>query len=314
MRAVITGVDGFVGGHLAEFLQANTDYEVFGCGLAPTLAPFLAESVQYTQLDLRLPAAVQTWLAAVKPDRIYHLAGQAFVPASWDDPWLTMESNIRPQLNIMDALRTVNPAARILTVSSIEQYGSVLAEELPIDEQQALRPDTPYSVSKVAQDMIGQVYAKRYDLHVTAARPLNHIGPRQNSRFVASAFASQVAAIEAGKKSRTMQVGDLSSLRDFTDVRDMVRAYYLLLEHGAAGEGYNIGSGTLRSIQSLLDTLLDLAKCDISVEIDPARLRKNNKVPIETSIEKLQAATNWSPSITFEQTISDILDYERKQV
>ncbi len=314
MRAVITGVDGFVGGHLAEYLATNTDYKVYGCGLAPALPSFSADIVQYIQLDLRQPDLVKSWLSDIKPDRIYHLAGQAFVPASWDDPWYTLESNIRPQINIMDTLREVQPDARVLTVSSIEQYGQVLEDELPIDEGQPLRPNTPYSISKIAQDMMGQVYAAQYDLHVVAARPLNHIGPRQNSRFVASAFASQVAAIEAGLRDSTMHVGDLSSKRDFTDVRDMVRCYYLLLEHGVAGEGYNIGSGTLRSIQSLLDILLENAKCDISVALDPARLRKSDKIPIETSIEKLQAVTNWSPEIPFEKTVSDILNYEREQV
>ncbi|MFQ5408448.1 MAG: GDP-mannose 4,6-dehydratase [Anaerolineales bacterium] len=223
MRAFITGVDGFAGSHLADHLLSGTNTNVWGCGLSPAAPTYLAPGVNYAPLDLRDGAGVQELIGAVRPDRIFHLAGQAFVPASWEAPWATFEANVRTTLNILEAVRSLQLPARVLIVSSVEVYGSVAPDLLPLTEAAGYRTNSPYSVSKVAQDLLGLSYAVSHQMHTIRVRPLNHIGPRQNERFVAASFASQIAQIEAGLRPPQLKVGDLSARRDFTDVRDIVR-------------------------------------------------------------------------------------------
>ena len=196
----------------------------------------------------------------------------------------------------------------------MEEYGRVAPGDLPIREAQPLRPDSPYGVSKVTQDMLGLQYFLSRGLPVIRVRPFNHIGPRQTRRFVAPAFASQIAAIEVGKQPPVMKVGNLSASRDFTDVRDVVRAYVLALEHGEPGEVYNIGSGASHSIRSLLDRLLSLSTVNISIETDTTRLRPADVPDVVCDASRLRAATGWQPRVTFDQSLSDLLDYERTQV
>jgi GDP-4-dehydro-6-deoxy-D-mannose reductase len=246
---------------------------------------------------------------------VYHLAGQSFPLQSWDDPWDTFEGNVRPQLNLFEAARRSGRQPRLLVASSTEVYGHT-AHGAPaaVAETAEMRPRNPYAVSKAAQDLFGLQYAVSPGLDVVRARPANHIGPRQDRRFVAPAFASQIAEIEAGLREPVLKVGDLEARRDFTDVRDIVRAYVLLLEHGERGQAYNVGAGRPIPVRALLDGLLAQTRADIRVEVDPGLLR-----PAETALcfgdpARLRACTGWAPRIPLDQSLRDLLDYERARL
>ena len=313
--ALVTGGSGFAGTYLVEFLRTRPDLTVWTCdrtGPSPLLGPSAA--ARHIRIDLLNPADARQLMAEVRPDYVYHLAGQAFVGQSWSDPWGTMEINVRAQLTLLEAALAERLNPRFLAVGSMEEYGRVAPGDLPIREAQPLRPDSPYGVSKVTQDMLGLQYFLSRGLPVIRVRPFNHIGPRQTRRFVAPAFASQIAAIEVGKQPPVMKVGNLSASRDFTDVRDVVRAYVLALEHGEPGEVYNIGSGASHSIRSLLDRLLSLSTVNISIETDTTRLRPADVPDVVCDASRLRAATGWQPRVTFDQSLSDLLDYERTQV
>jgi GDP-4-dehydro-6-deoxy-D-mannose reductase len=313
LRSLITGVSGFAGSHLADYLLAKADAatEVWGCDLSGARRSYLSPNVRLLAADLRDPLAVREVIEQSRPERIFHLAGQAFVGDSWSHPWETIETNLRSQVNLLEAVVGCGLRPRILVVGSADEYGRMDASGEPIDESRPLRPDSPYSVSKVGQDLLGLQYFLSYGLPVVRVRPFNHIGPRQSRKFVAAGFAAQIAAIEAGQQLPVMQVGNLAARRDFTDVRDMVRAYAMVLEQGQAGEVYNIGSGESRRIQDLLDMLLSLARTPIQVETDPARLRPNDLPDLVCDAGQLRQATGWRPELTLEQTLSDLLDYER---
>ncbi len=313
MRFLITGVGGFAGSHLADYLlaKAGADAEVWGCDLTDVPRPYHPAQLKRLVCNLLDPEAVRALIERVRPDRIYHLAGQAFVGDSWANPWPTLETNLRSQVNLSEAVLAARLEPRLLVLGSAEEYGRVALEDLPIRETCPLRPDSPYSVSKVGQDYLGLQYHLSSGLDVVRARPFNHIGPRQNSKFVAPAFASQIAAIEAGRQPAMLRVGNLEARRDFTDVRDMVRAYALALDHGEAGEVYNIGSGQSRTIRDLLTTLLSLARVEITVEVDPDRLRPSDVPEMRCDASKFRACTGWEPRIPFEHSLRDLLDYER---
>ena len=311
MRALINGLGGFTGGHLAEYLLASTELDLWGCGLSLVPKFACAKQVRYRSLDLCDAAAVADLLHEVQPDRVYHVAGLPGVHTSWDDPWGTLEGNVRPLLNTLEAMRKMNLDCRIIVVTSMEVYGQVESSYLPLTETQAFHPNSPYGASKVAQDLLGLAYSLSHDMHVVRVRPLNFIGPRQSDQFVATSFARQIARIEAGLQPPVLRVGNLAAKRDFTDVRDMVRAFYLALEHCDPGRAYNVASGQVYSIQVLLDQLLSLTSTKISVEVDPARLRSSSTPTLVADCTRFQTATGWSPEIPFEKTISDLLEYER---
>jgi GDP-4-dehydro-6-deoxy-D-mannose reductase len=308
VRALITGASGFAGSHLADLLVQQGEREVWGTtrdGMGE--AAHLSGQVRFCTIDLTDPVAVTRLLEQCRPERIYHLAAQAYVPVSWKDPWPTLENNIRAQLNLLQAMVALDLDARMLCVSSVEIYGKVRPEELPVNEKTALRPDSPYGVSKIAQDMLALQYFNSHALHAVRAHPFNHIGPRQNERFVAPAFARQIAEVEQGLRPPFIEVGNLDSRRDFVDVRDVVRAYYLLLEQGVPGEAYVIGRGEPHSVQHLLDLLLACSDRDIEVRQDPARMRPSD-VPVSyADIAKIRATTGWSPQISLEQSVRDVL-------
>jgi GDP-4-dehydro-6-deoxy-D-mannose reductase len=265
-------------------------------------------------VDLRDPEKTRALIQEIQPQQVYHLAAQAFVPRSFDDPWETIENNVRSQLNVTLACLELNPLPRILAVSSAEIYGIVSADNVPMHENLPPQPTSPYSVSKVTQDMLAQQYFSSHDLPIMTARPFNHFGPGQNERFVAPSFAMQVANIEAGLQEPVIEVGDLSAKRDFTDVRDIVAAYQRIVERGEAGVAYNVASGEAQSIQHLLDTLLSFVDIDINVHIDETRLR-----PVKISIllgdaTRLREHTGWQPQYTFEQSLLDVLNDCRQRV
>lgn len=312
VRILITGISGFAGSHLADLLLQQDEIEIWGTlrsGIGSVA--HVADKLTLRYVDLREPSAVYALLEECQPARIYHLAGQAFVHLSWKEPWPTLENNIRAQLNLLQAIVDLQLETRILCVTSQEIYGKTKPEDLPIDESTPLRPDSPYGVSKVAQDMLGLQYFRSYGLYTIRARPFNHIGPRQNERFVASNFAKQIVEIELGLRPPMIQFGNLSAQRDFSDVRDMVRAYYLLLERGQPGEAYNIGRGKPHSVRTLLDLLLKSTHIKIEERIDPERLRPSDMPISYADISKLHHTTGWQPSVSFEDSLRDVLDYWR---
>jgi GDP-4-dehydro-6-deoxy-D-mannose reductase len=314
VRVLITGISGFAGSFLAEHLIAHSPSEIWGVGLgsAENLAA-LGNRIKYLSEDLADPSVAERIITQSAPDLIFHLAAQAFVPVSWEDPWATLENNIHIQVNLMHAVTRQKMSSRILIIGSREEYGRVEPRDLPIDENTALRPDSPYGVSKIAQDFLGLQYFLSNHLYTVRVRPFNHIGPRQNDRFVAGSFAKQIAEIEAGKRDPVISVGNLEAERDFTDVRDMVRAYVLALEYGEPGEVYNIGSGKSHSIRELLNTLLSMTTAEVRVEQDPARGRPSDTPVTLCNATKFRQQTGWQPQIEFEQTLRDTLQYWREK-
>ncbi len=314
MRILITGIGGFVGGHLAQHLRAAAPGSIIHGTVLFRGQAAPDTSVIYHELDLKDARAVSQLIADVRPDHVYHLAAQASPRRSFAEPWETLENNIRAQLNLIQACLALSPLPRLLIVSSAEIYGPVQPEQLPIDETTPFRPISPYGVSKVAQDMLGLQYYLSHGLPVIRARPFNHFGPGQSEGFVAPDFAIQIARIEAGQQEPIIRVGNLSAQRDFTDVRDVVRAYRLLMEHGAAGEAYNIASGCSYSIQQLLDILLKHSSAVIEVQPDPDRLLPIDVPIIRGDARRLRAVTGWEPTIRFEDTLLDILNDCRARV
>jgi len=315
VKALITGISGFVGSHLAEYLLENTDWQVAGTvyGRLDNIA-HLKEQLELYPAELsRLPVVIFV-LEETRPDYIFHLAAQPIPSLSRRDPWPTLETNIRLQLNILHAAVQLGLDCRILVVGSGEEYGQVRPEELPITEDTPLRPLNPYAVSKIAQEMLGLQYHLAYGLSVVMVRPFNHIGPRQRLGFVAPDFASQVAEAEAGLREPVVEVGNLDVSRDFSDVRDIVRGYHLAITRGEAGEVYNLGSEQAHSVRELLELLLAASRVRLEVRQDPARLRAAD-VPIMVSdCRKFRQRTGWQTTIPFEQSVLDVLDYWRQKV
>lgn len=314
MRALITGITGFAGGHLAQILLDRGD-EVYGVARDEGAGlEHLSRGITPVIADLQAPAVIESLLEDIRPDAIYHLAGQAFVPTSWEDPWSTLENNIRPQLNILQAMVRQKSKARLLVVASNQVYGHIHPNQLPVNEDTPLRPDNPYGVSKVTQDILALQYHLSHGIDVLRARPFNHIGPRQNPVFVAASFARQIALIEAGQRDPVIYVGNLEARRDFTDVLDVMRAYALLVEHGDPGEAYNIGTGRAYSIQYLLEVLLSYSRVEIRIEQDPSRMRPSDIPVIYADNSKLRAKTGWEPVHKFEDSLKRVLDYWREEV
>lgn len=314
MRALITGVTGFAGGHLAQILIDRGD-EVLGVARSHTKPlDYLSRPIEPIIVDLRDPDAVQRLIGDVQPDVIYHLAGQAFVPRAWSNPWGTLENNIRSQLNIIEAMIKHATGARLLVSTSNEVYGRISEDQLPVREDTPLTPQNPYGVSKVGQDLLALQYHLSHGIDVVRARAFNHIGPRQSPFFVAASFAKQIAEIEAGLSEAIIRVGNLEAQRDFTDVVDVTRAYVLLIDHGVAGEAYNVGTGRAYSIQYLLETLLSYSTIDIKVEQDPERMRPSDIPLVYADNSKLCDQTGWRPLYQFEDSLQRVLDYWRAEV
>lgn len=317
MKILITGVTGFVGSHLAEYcLSLDQQVEVIGtCRWRSRRENIehLEDAINLYECDLRDASSVKTLLANIQPERIFHLAAQSYVPSSWNSPGETITTNVIGQLNIFEAMRETNSTALIQIAGSSEEYGLVHPEEAPITEENPLRPLSPYAVSKVAQDMLAYQYFQSYGLKVVRTRAFNHTGPRRGDVFVTSNFAKQIAEIEAGQRPPVIHVGDLNPKRDFTDVRDIVRAYWLSLEHCSLGEVYNVASGKAYRIKEVLKILLDNSGQDIEVVEDPERLRPSDVPLLLGDNSRFCKATGWVPEIPFEQTAKDLLDYWRER-
>jgi len=318
MRALITGITGFAGSHLAEYLlEHQPEVEVFGSyrwrSRTENIEHF-DERVRLLEADLRDYSSVHTMLEESRPDFIFHLAAQSFVPSSWRAPAETLSTNITGQTNLFEAIRALNLDPVVQIACSSEEYGLVLPEETPIKESNPLRPLSPYAVSKVSQDFLAYQYFQSYGLKVLRTRGFNHTGPRRGDVFVTSNFAKQVASIEAGMQEPVIRVGNLDAIRDFTDVRDMVRAYWLAVTRGRPGEVYNIATGVGIRISDLLDRLIALSDAEVRIEIDPERLRPSDVEILVGDASKFRADTGWEPRVPFEQTLRDILDYWRQRL
>ena len=300
MKILVTGCNGFVGRHaIAAFRAAGHD--VCGGDVAGTPPPDLP----YLPFDATSPDSIRAALETFAPDAILHLGGIAFVPVAWEHPQMVFEVNTVGPLNVLDAVRTLRPATRVLLVTSAEVYGSAPAAGAAFTEDSPLAPDNIYGVTKAAADTAARFYAARHDLPLLVARPANHIGPGQSPRFVSSAFARQLADIAAGRAPAEMHVGNLDSRRNFTDVRDVVRAYLLLLERGTPGAAYNIASPASVSIRDLLDALCDISGVRPALAVDSALWRPTDAHPAY-STDRLRADTDWTPQISLRQTLTDL--------
>jgi GDP-4-dehydro-6-deoxy-D-mannose reductase len=317
MRAIVTGATGFVGGHLIEHLAQSGD-TIVGLsrhGRWPAGSEGLARLARLEACDLvdadSSGDRLVKLLASKQPEAIYHLAAQSNPQASVEDPRGTWLQNLVGTLNLLEAVKESGQRPRIVLVGSGVSYGNPAPEHLPVNESCPLRPNNPYAASKAAADLLGIQHFLAHGTHTVMARPFNHAGPRQSDRYVLSSFARQVAEVEAGKRPR-VETGNLDVVRDFTDVRDIVRAYRLLILHGQPGEIYNIGTGRDVKLSAMLDILRGLARVPIEVHIDPARLRPVDQPRLLADATKLQAATGWEPAFSIEQTLADMLEAWRE--
>lgn len=318
MRVLITGITGFAGSHLADYILENhPDAEVFGLKRWRSRMEnvlHIQNRVKFFEADLKDIVSLKKCLAQIKPDRIFHLAAQSFVLASWTCPVETFAINAIGQINLFEAILGLSLSPKIHIAGTSEEYGLVYPDEIPMKETNPLRPLSPYAVSKVAQDLMGYQYYKSYGLKIVRTRGFNHTGPRRGEVFVSSNFARQIAEIERKKKEPVIYVGNLEAKRDFTDVRDVVRGYWLCLEKGEEGEVYNVGTGKSYSMKELLDMLLSLSSVEVKIEVDPQRLRPSDVPILLSDCTKVTEKTGWKPKIPFKKTLEDLLNYWRERV
>lgn len=318
MKVLITGITGMVGSHLAEYVLADhPSIDVHGLvrwrsprdnikDVLPNITLHLAE--------LRDLNSLVQLLRNVKPDWIFHLASQSYVTSSFDAPADTIATNTIGTVNLLDAVRIAEIDPKIHICSSSEVYGQVTEAEIPIREDNQFRPASPYAVSKVGEDMVALQYFLSYGMKTVRTRMFTHTGPRRGDVFAESSFARQIAEIEAGVRPNPMKVGNLDSVRTFADVRDAVRAYWLLLEKCPAGEVYNIGGRRTMTVGEMLEMLKAMARCDIEHEVDQALLRPSDVTLQIPDMSKFRAATAWEPEIPMEVTLRDLLDYHRSRI
>ncbi len=310
MKALIIGAAGFVGNYLIDAIQEELLCDIYATKLPHHKA--WRDDIEIIDLNILDTAAVWDCLHQVQPDYVFYLAAQSSIARSWANPTKTIEINVKGSLNVLDAIRTLAVPPRVLLVGSGEEYGAVAPEQVPIQESSFLNPQNIYAASKACQNMMASVYASAYHLPLVMVRAFNHIGAGQSDTFVVSDFCHQVARIEAGLQEPVISVGNLQAKRDFTDVRDVVRAYTKLIQFGAAGETYNVGSGHAVTIQSILDIIISKSFADIRVYVDPKRLRPIDVPIIEPDIKKTYGATGWLPKIPLENTIEEMLHYWRR--
>ena len=315
MKALITGITGFVGSHLAEHLLARGD-EVYGTMRWRSRMDninHIKNKIKFIETDIRDSYSIEKAIMSVEPDVIFHLAAQSFVHTSFHAPQETLSTNIIGTVNLLEAIRNSKISPVIQIAGSSEEYGLVHENETPIKETNQLRPLSQYAVSKVAQDLLGYQYHKSYGIKTVITRAFNHEGPRRGEVFSTSNFAKQIAEIERGAEP-VIQVGNLDSSRDFTDVRDVVRAYTVAVEKCDYGEAYNICSGKAWKISEMLKLLLSMSTKKIEIREDPARMRPSDVQLLLGDFSKFHKKTGWKPEIPFDKTMKDLLDYWRKLV
>jgi GDP-mannose 4,6-dehydratase len=315
MRILITGITGMVGSHLAEYVLAHhPGVEVHG--LTRWRSPLvniqgILPQIRLHDGELRDLSSLVHLLGNVKPDWIFHLAAQSYVSSSFLAPADTLHTNVIGTTNLLEAVRITGIDPKIHICSSSEVYGQVLESELPIRETNEFRPASPYAVSKTGEDMIAKQYFLSYGIRTIRTRMFTHTGPRRGDVFAESAFAKQIAEIEAGVRPNPVKVGNLDSVRTFADVRDAVRAYWLLLENCPGGEVYNIGGDRTMTVGEMLEMQKSMARCKIEQVVDPALVRPSDVTLQIPDTTKFRAATGWKPEIPLETTLRDLLDYHR---
>ena len=313
MRILITGAGGFAGRHLAELCESE-GAETIGLGRGEPPADMRVLSGGWITAPLEQPGAATRAVREARPDRIAHLAGQASVAESWHAPRETIDVNVDSTLNLLEAVAAEAPAARVLIAGSSEQYGPVDAEDLPVTESQPFRPQNPYAVSKCSCDLLASFFADAREVDVIRARTFNHAGPGQHERYVVSNFARQIAEAEAGDADGVVvRTGNTEPRRDFTDVRDVVRAYWLLLERGPAG-AYNVCSGRSLSVAEILAGLAEQTPLEVEQRIDPALLRDHEVMEIRGSRERVAEQVGWEPVVPIDRTFADVLEAWRERV
>ena len=311
MKALIIGAAGFVGGYLIRELKA-AGWEVHATCLPNEE---IKEDCPVHMLDILKKEDISPLLDDIKPDVVYHLAAQSSVSVSWKRPQLTAEINVVGSINVLEAVRDAEKKdIRLVLIGSGEEYGYIREGACPLSESEPLNPGNIYAATKACQDMLGKIYTRAYKMDIIMVRAFNHSGPAQSNIFVISDFCRQIAEIEKGMKEPVISVGNLSAKRDFTDVRDVVRAYRLLGEKGVSGNVYNVGRGKAVEIQYILDTALSYADQPIEVKRDPARMRASDIPLIEPDVSHIFEDTGWRAEITMEQTIKDTLDYWRQKL
>ncbi len=318
MKILITGIAGFIGSHLAEYCLTKPNVKLYGTFLAAKEVKnieHLKKKITILPCDLTKKEQVKKVLLKVKPDIIFHLAGQSHVSFSWQAPEKTLINNITSDLNLFEAIRYAKINPSIVIAGSSEEYGLVFKHELPIKETNELRPLSPYAVSKIAQEKLAYQYYKSYGLNIVLTRFFNTEGPRRGENFVASSFAKQIAQIEKGKQKPIIYVGNLEAKRDFVDVRDVARAYWLASKKCKFGEPYNVCFGKARSVASVLTMLLNLSTVkNITIKQDPKRMRPSDIPVIVGDNTKFKKQTGWKPVIPFEKTMEDLLQYWRENI
>ena len=274
----------------------------------------IREKLNLVNADIRDGYSLQRAFKEIQPDYCFHLAAQSFVLESWNSPLETLGTNILGTTNVLEAIRMEYPECKVMIAGSSEEYGKVFENETPITENNPLRPMSPYGVSKVATDKLGILYYMSYGLNVVVTRAFNHTGPRRGEVFVASTFTKQIAGIEKGLNYPVIKVGNLEAQRDFTDVRDMVRAYLLAITMGTLGEVYNICSGKTIEVGYLLDMLLGMTKIPIVIEQDESRMRPSDVPILLGDCSRFKTLTGWEPKIHIEETLKDLLNYWRMRI
>lgn len=315
MKVLITGAGGFVGTHMIQTLKDMPGNQVFAWARDKAEAKGIALPAGAVEVvDITDQGMVRESIKGIRPDVIYHLAAQSSVGLSWELPSLTYEVNIMGTVHILESVLKFAPKAVILLIGSAEQYGKVSKEEMPIKESQILKGENPYSVSKMTQEAIAQLYVQHQNMNIVMVRAFNHIGPEQSKQFVISDWCHQVAAIERNEQEPLLYVGNIKVRRDFTDVRDIVKAYIALSEKGKAGEVYNVGSGKSYSLQEILDIIVTCSlRSDIRYETDAAKMRPSDLPELVADVTKLKNTVTWEPEISLQQTIQDILFSIRNQ-
>ncbi len=329
-KVLITGISGFVGQHLTDYLLANFSDCLVIHGISnATGSPESSKlathpNLTFHRLNLEDTAGLTDLLEEIRPDYIFHLAARSFVGLAITDPGLTLNTNINITLSLFEAARVAGLAGqtRILNIGSSDQYGFLQPQDVPVGETTAFRPGNPYAVSKIAQEMLGYQYFRSYNLEIINTRTFNHVGPGQSAELAIGAFARQIAQAEAGLSEPIVRVGNLAARRDFTDVRDIVRAYWLAISPEQVvgysgclpGEVYNICSGQDYSIGEMLERLIGLAHCPFQVQTDPARMRPSDIPILRGDYSKFHHATGWQPCIPIEQSLTDLLNYWRETV
>lgn len=318
MRVLITGITGMAGSHLADYLLSLPEkidiYGTFRWRSRIENIVHIADKVNLLQCELTDFSNTVRVLEISKPDFVFHLAAQSYVLASWSSPTATMLENPRMQINLFEAMLMLGINCPIHVALSSEEYGMVYPDEVPINEDNPLRPLSPYAVSKVTQDMMAYQYHQSFGLKTIRTRAFNHEGPRRGDVFVTSNFAKQIAMIEAGIQEPVIYVGNLEAQRDWSDVRDVVRAYWLAVNRCNPGEAYVIASGKCYTVKEMLEMLLSLSTVKVKTKIDPDRMRPSDVMVLRGDPSKFKAATGWEPEIPLEKTLSDLLDHWREEV